>query len=448
MTDQPEATTPAGEGQSEAPATPPAPGSGTYGDMLHLADAIKMIEEKRQVAFAANDTDRQRLLKQMRAGEFPPPSKPVQKLPRRDGGDVDWSECWWAREDIELWLGGQTSTEKWEQRWNQFSNIKSWREWPSLASYAARRVVKGEGEWEHWADRYRPRSFTGQFLRFLAWACIVGAVTFYLIPIYWGLDKQLVETDEKGKPIFLDDAYITADGQIIKVDMEEFRVHQKVVYVYANAEKRAAAAAAGEHPVPAKDANGKEMLAPKYKFRTKKDGTAVVYVNKKGETITEDEARFQGKGVPEYPMLSFLAAKLDLFPGATVPLMIFLVLVGLPALMMGYKFCYGWLSLSYVLTDSRLIVREGLLARHEHQVRVIQIQDMSVTQGLLQVMLGVGDILVHSDDVDTPELTIQGIRDPRAVKDRMFAVSETAKQEKRYYIESTGGGSKEARPAR
>ncbi len=113
---------------------------------------------------------------------------------------------------------------------------------------------------------------------------------------------------------------------------------------------------------------------------------------------------------------------------------IFLVIAGLPFLMILYRAIYKKVSVSYVLTDYRLIVREGLFIKREYQIRLIQIRDLAVYQGLVQLMLGVGTIRVFSNDADTPELHMDGIRDPVHRKEIIYKISEQKKVEKEFYM--------------
>lgn len=458
MTDHPEAEN---QTPSESP-QPAAPlGGGPSGDrpeLLHLQDVVRMIEDAKQVSFTSDEALRQKFLKQLKRGEFPAPAKPADRLPRVErGGDIDWSECWWNREDIAEWIRGETPNEKWESRWEQY-RVKKWRDLPSLASYMARRVVKGEGEWEHWSDHYHARAFTGSILRFVVWAAFWGWLCFMVLPV---LNEPLVEKNKTGNVVHEDRIYVLKDGREVYVDLNPSVADSGIKYRVITAEGELGDEVPKSEIATFIDEEGNEQLqkAAKYRYKKVKDkdtGVEQYVFETTGKPIEDTNIigtpyKMRALAKKEHSFFSFLSADLSEstgIPGASVPLAIFLILVGIPALVTVYKFMYFRMSMSYTLTDSRLIVRQGLLSRHESQVRVIQIQDLSVHQGLFNVMFGVGDIIVHSDDVDTPELEIKGIRDPRAVKDRMFMVSEAAKSEKRYYIESTGGSNRPAAPPR
>lgn len=75
------------------------------------------------------------------------------------------------------------------------------------------------------------------------------------------------------------------------------------------------------------------------------------------------------------------------------------------------------LSIDYRLTTQRLIRKTGLLSRKTGRVEVIDIDDVSIEQNLLQRLFNVGRIKVHSSDVTDPELLMLGIENPSHVAD-------------------------------
>lgn len=55
-----------------------------------------------------------------------------------------------------------------------------------------------------------------------------------------------------------------------------------------------------------------------------------------------------------------------------------------------------WRFTSYALTNRRLITREGMLARHGHDLPLTRIDDVSFSYTLLQRLLGCGTLTVES----------------------------------------------------
>lgn len=67
------------------------------------------------------------------------------------------------------------------------------------------------------------------------------------------------------------------------------------------------------------------------------------------------------------------------------------------------------LSQHYELTTQRFIHQSGILVRRTDRIEVIDIEDVSYTQGIVQRMLGVGTIQVSGRDQSHPSLTLFGI---------------------------------------
>jgi len=72
-------------------------------------------------------------------------------------------------------------------------------------------------------------------------------------------------------------------------------------------------------------------------------------------------------------------------------------------------FLYRRLSIFYELTNQRFIHTSGILVRTTDRIDVIDIDDVSYTQGLVQRMLDVGTIRLDSKDRSHPKLTLHGI---------------------------------------
>lgn len=63
----------------------------------------------------------------------------------------------------------------------------------------------------------------------------------------------------------------------------------------------------------------------------------------------------------------------------------------------------------YELTTQRFIHQNGVLVRRTDRFEVIDIEDVSYTQGIIQRMLGVGDIMIRGKDESHPELLVSGV---------------------------------------
>lgn len=72
-------------------------------------------------------------------------------------------------------------------------------------------------------------------------------------------------------------------------------------------------------------------------------------------------------------------------------------------------YLYRRIGMSYELTTQRFIHQEGILKRTTDRIEVIDIDDVSFSQGIIQSMLGVGQIRITGSDRTHPELVLQGI---------------------------------------
>lgn len=74
-------------------------------------------------------------------------------------------------------------------------------------------------------------------------------------------------------------------------------------------------------------------------------------------------------------------------------------------------------SVKYRLTTQRLFVTRGLISRKIDEVELFRVKDVTLSQGVLERMLGIGTVTVLSTDDATPELKLEGIADPARMKD-------------------------------
>ena len=70
----------------------------------------------------------------------------------------------------------------------------------------------------------------------------------------------------------------------------------------------------------------------------------------------------------------------------------------------------------YILTDTRLITRVGLLNLKEDEVELYRVFDKAVSLSLGQRIVGCGTIKLLSKDSDTPVKELKSVKKPREVK--------------------------------
>lgn len=71
----------------------------------------------------------------------------------------------------------------------------------------------------------------------------------------------------------------------------------------------------------------------------------------------------------------------------------------------------------YIVTDSRLITRVGLLNLKEDEVELYRIVDKTAAFPFSQRIVGCGTIKLISKDADTPEKLLKSIKKPRESKE-------------------------------
>jgi uncharacterized membrane protein YdbT with pleckstrin-like domain len=89
---------------------------------------------------------------------------------------------------------------------------------------------------------------------------------------------------------------------------------------------------------------------------------------------------------------------------------------------------YRKLTYKYHLTSQRFIHESGLLKRMTDRIEVIDIDDVSFEQRIVERFLGVGSIKITSSDRSHPELWLRGIEN---VKDVAGLIDDTRRRERR-----------------
>lgn len=85
----------------------------------------------------------------------------------------------------------------------------------------------------------------------------------------------------------------------------------------------------------------------------------------------------------------------------------------------GIWLVYQRLGTEYVLTDQRFLHTSGILTHQTRRIEVIDIDDVTTRQTLLQRMVGSGTIEVLSSDVSDPLLVMAGIENVRDVAQKI-----------------------------
>jgi membrane protein YdbS with pleckstrin-like domain len=78
---------------------------------------------------------------------------------------------------------------------------------------------------------------------------------------------------------------------------------------------------------------------------------------------------------------------------------------------------YRKASVHYRVTTQRLVHRRGIVKVATDRIELIDVDDISYTQGLVERMLGVGTVVIKSSDRSHPELKLGGIDGVQKVAD-------------------------------
>jgi membrane protein YdbS with pleckstrin-like domain len=100
------------------------------------------------------------------------------------------------------------------------------------------------------------------------------------------------------------------------------------------------------------------------------------------------------------------------------------------------RLIYMQLSVHYTLTRERFLHESGLLWRKQDRIETIDIDDVSVVQGPVQRMLGVGTVRITSTDRSTPEFVLAGIGDVRQVAAMIDEMRRNERRKRGVHIES------------
>jgi membrane protein YdbS with pleckstrin-like domain len=104
---------------------------------------------------------------------------------------------------------------------------------------------------------------------------------------------------------------------------------------------------------------------------------------------------------------------------------------------LGLTLLYRRLAIRYRLTRFRLFYERGILSRVIDRIETIDIDDVTVQQGLIDRMLGIGTIVVVSSDRTMPQLRMIGIDHVKAVADLMDSTRRAERQRRGLHLEST-----------
>ncbi len=100
------------------------------------------------------------------------------------------------------------------------------------------------------------------------------------------------------------------------------------------------------------------------------------------------------------------------------------------------RLLYLQYTVHYSLTNQRFVHERGLLWRQVDRIETIDIDDVTVRQGPVERMLGIGTVRVMSSDQTTPEFLLVGIEDARRVATIIDDARRAERRKRGVHIES------------
>ena len=87
----------------------------------------------------------------------------------------------------------------------------------------------------------------------------------------------------------------------------------------------------------------------------------------------------------------------------------------------------SWLTSHFVVTTTRVIHRQGLIAKQSIEIPLDKINDIRFDQGIFDRMVGAGDLTIRSASEDGPT-TFEDVRHPEEVQKTIYGASERKQQ--------------------
>jgi membrane protein YdbS with pleckstrin-like domain len=106
---------------------------------------------------------------------------------------------------------------------------------------------------------------------------------------------------------------------------------------------------------------------------------------------------------------------------------------------LGLVLLYRRLTVRYRLTTFRFFHETGLLSRTRNRIEVIDINDVTLQQGVIERMFNVGTIHIKSSDVTDPDIFLPGIENVGHVTDLIDNTRRAERQRRGLFMENIGG---------
>ncbi|MGE0449265.1 MAG: PH domain-containing protein [Vicinamibacterales bacterium] len=85
----------------------------------------------------------------------------------------------------------------------------------------------------------------------------------------------------------------------------------------------------------------------------------------------------------------------------------------------------------YTLTSQRLFLSEGVLTRRTDELELFRVRDTVVVEPFLMRLIGLGNVIINTNDVTTPTIVIQAVAKPRQVREFVRNTVESRRKDRR-----------------
>ncbi len=95
------------------------------------------------------------------------------------------------------------------------------------------------------------------------------------------------------------------------------------------------------------------------------------------------------------------------------------------------RFFYSLLILRstlYTITNQRVMIERGLLTKSLSEIDLRYVDDTQFFQSVIDRILGIGNVTIISTDKSTPVCVLNGVRDPRALREMIRTSSYQVSQ--------------------
>jgi uncharacterized membrane protein YdbT with pleckstrin-like domain len=85
----------------------------------------------------------------------------------------------------------------------------------------------------------------------------------------------------------------------------------------------------------------------------------------------------------------------------------------------------------YTLTSQRLLLSQGVLTRRTDQLELFRVKDTVVVEPFFMRLVGLGNVIINTNDVNTPTIVIQAVANPQQVRELVRGAVEGRRRDQR-----------------